>query len=130
MERCGRACTLCGVEIRNLQDLVRFDDETVTRTALFDTERTWAELVCLNRNQTYGPVGDERSDALFTIVAGEGVFVVDGTRKRLRQWRSVLAEPGAYVTVTNASAEPLVIMVVLSPPPERALPHRPDHRRE
>ena len=116
------------VEIRNLQDLVRFDDEAPTRTTLYETERTWAELVCLDGNQSYGPVGDERADALFTIVAGEAVFVVDGIRKRLRQWRTLLAEPGAMVTVTNASADPLVVLVVLSPPPDPSLPDRPDAR--
>jgi len=108
------------VEIRNLQDLVAFDEDSVTRTTLFETERMWSELVCVNRNQTYGPVGDDRSEALFTIVAGEAVFLVSGKRKRLRQWRTLLAEPGDSVTVTNASTEPLVLTVTLSPPPTRA----------
>jgi glyoxylate utilization-related uncharacterized protein len=116
------------VEIRNLQDLVRFDDEAATRTKLYETDRTWAELVCLNGNQSYGPVGDDRADALFTIVAGEAVFMVDGTRKRLRQWRTLLAAPGTMITVTNASADPLVLMLVLSPPPDPTAPDRPDPR--
>jgi quercetin dioxygenase-like cupin family protein len=117
------------VEIRNLQDLVRFDDEAPTRKTLHDTANLWSELVCINRNQSYGPVGDDGAESLFTVVAGEAVFQVDGRRKRLRQWRTLLAEPGRAVTVTNASSEPLVLLVVLAPPPVTtadAAPGRPD----
>lgn len=105
------------MEARNLRDSIRFDPEDVTRETLFETDRLWAEVTCLDRNQTLGPISDNESDAIFTVVAGEAVFVVDRKRQRLKQWRTVLVPARAEVTVTNASTEPLVLMVVAAPPP-------------
>jgi mannose-6-phosphate isomerase-like protein (cupin superfamily) len=107
------------VEARDLRDSVRFDPEVVTHQTLFDTDHLWSEVACLDRNQTLGPISDESSDAIFTIVAGEAVFVVGRDRQRLKQWRAVLVPAGVEVTVTNASTEPLVLMVVAAPPPAR-----------
>ena len=105
------------MEARDLRDSVRFDPEVVTHETLIETERLWSEVACLDHNQTLGPISDDDSDALFTIVAGEAVFVVGRDRQRLKQWRTVLVPAGVEVTVTNASAEPLVLMVVAAPPP-------------
>jgi mannose-6-phosphate isomerase-like protein (cupin superfamily) len=107
------------MEARDLRDSVRFDPDGPTRQTLFETGRLWAEVTCLDRNQSIGPISDDESDAIFTIVAGEAVFVVDRKRQRLKQWRTVLVPSGSEVTVTNASAEPLVVMVVAAPPPVR-----------
>jgi len=35
----------------------------------------------------------------------------------LQQWEAVLVRAGSQVTVTNASVDPLVVMLVASPPP-------------
>ena len=78
------------MEARDLRDSIRFDPEDVTRETLFETDRLWAEVTCLDRNQTLGPISDDESDAIFTVVAGEAVFVVDRKRQRLKQWRTVL----------------------------------------
>ena len=115
----GRPVGFRSVKARDLRDSVRFDPEVVTHQTLFETERLWSEIACLDRNQTLGPISDEDSDAIFTIVAGEAVFVVGRDRQRLKQWRTVLVPAGVEVTVTNASTEPLVLMVVAGPPPAR-----------
>jgi len=73
--------------------------------------------VCLDRNQTLGPAMDPGSDAIVTVLAGEAVFQVDAKRKRLEQWASVLVPAGSEITVTNASVEPLVLMLIAAPPP-------------
>ena len=39
-------------------------------------------------------------------------FVVDGRRKRLGQWSTVLVPAGSEVSISNASTEPLVLMLV------------------
>lgn len=102
---------------RNLQDLVQFSDGGVRRETVFETGHLWAQLVCFDRNQHMGPVSDAEADGVFTILAGEAVFLVDRRRRRLKQWDAVLVPAGSQVTVTNASTDPLVLMVVASPPP-------------
>jgi mannose-6-phosphate isomerase-like protein (cupin superfamily) len=105
------------VENRNLKRYVHFSPQEVLRETVFETERLWTQVLCLDLNQTIGPATDPGSDAVLTIVAGEAVFLVDGKRKRLEQWGAVLVPAGSEVTVTNASAEPLVLLLVAAPPP-------------
>ena len=105
------------MESGNLKRHVHFSPDDVHRETVFETANLWTEVLCFERNQTLGPITDDGSDAVFTIVAGEGVFLVDGRRKRLEQWGTVLVPAGAQVTVTNASADPLVVLLTASPPP-------------
>jgi len=105
------------MESRSLKKFVHFNDAAVQRETVFETERLWTEVLCFSGNQSMGPVVDEDADAMFTVLAGEGAFVVDGKRKRLEQWAMVLVPAGSEGSVTNASAEPLVLMLVASPPP-------------
>jgi mannose-6-phosphate isomerase-like protein (cupin superfamily) len=108
------------MEQQNLTDFVRFSDDSVLRETVFETLRLWSQVVCLSRAQTFGPVADEDSDAIFTILAGEAVFLVDGKRKRLSQWGAVLVPAGANLTIKNASVDPLVLLLTAAPPP---VPH-------
>jgi quercetin dioxygenase-like cupin family protein len=102
---------------RNLQDFVEFSPDGVRRETVFETERLWMQVLCFERNQHVGPMEDPGADALFTVLAGEAVFLVDRRRRRLRQWEAVLVQAGSSVSVTNASVDPLVLLLVASPPP-------------
>jgi mannose-6-phosphate isomerase-like protein (cupin superfamily) len=105
------------VEHRDLTDLVHFSDDSVRRETVFETPNLWSQVVCLSRAQEFGPVTDEDSDAIFTVLAGEAVFMVEGKRKRLSQWGAVLVPAGAELTIRNASVDPLVLMLTAAPPP-------------
>jgi quercetin dioxygenase-like cupin family protein len=101
----------------NLKQFVHFDPAAVRRETVFETDHLWSEVLCFERNQTLGPVMDPDSDATFTILAGEALFQVEGRRKRLDQWATVLVPAGSEVTVSNASTDPLVVLVTAAPPP-------------
>jgi quercetin dioxygenase-like cupin family protein len=105
------------VETQDLRDLVAFSEEGPAHHALFETERVWSELVCLERTQQFGPISDPASDAVLTVVAGEVVVQVDRGRKRLGQWGSALVPAMGQLTITNASADPAVVLIVAAPPP-------------
>lgn len=90
------------------------------RRTVFESERLWAQTLCLGRNGSYGPVGDAGTDAVVTIIAGEAVFLVDKKRKRLKQWGAALVPAGSELVVRNASTEPLVILMIVAPPPRPA----------
>lgn len=107
------------METADLQDFVHFSEEAPQRRTVFETERVWSQVLCLDRNQWFGPVSDPHADAIVTLLAGEAVFLVDRSRKRLRQWGTVLVPAGAELHVTNASGDPAVILLVTAPPPVR-----------
>jgi len=105
------------MDARDLRDLVHFDPEGAATHELFETEHLWSQLICLERTQRVGPIGDSTSDALFVVVAGEVVIQVDKGRTRVKQWSVVLVPAGGEVTISNASVEPAVILVTAAPPP-------------
>jgi mannose-6-phosphate isomerase-like protein (cupin superfamily) len=107
------------VDTADLRDLVEFAENEVLRQSIFESEHLWSQVVCVDRNRSYGPVSDPQSDAMLTILAGEAVFIVGKRRKRMKQWGSVLVPGGSELVVTNASPEPLVILMVTAPPPMR-----------
>jgi len=103
---------------RDLKEFVEFSPDRVRRATVFETDRVWTEVICLERNQHIGPVRDPDSDGVFTVLAGEAVFLVERKRRRLKQWEAVLVPAGAPVSVTNASIDPLVLLLVAAPPPQ------------
>jgi mannose-6-phosphate isomerase-like protein (cupin superfamily) len=105
------------VDAIDLRELVAFDEAGPTRSNVLESGRLWSELLCLDRNQRYGPVRDDASDAFFLVVAGEVVVQVNRGRKRMRQWNVTLAPATSEVVVTNASSDPAVVLVTTAPPP-------------
>lgn len=105
------------MEAVDLRDLVEFAEGEVVRKTMFESDRLWAQVLCLDRARSFGPATDPDADAMLTVVAGEAVFLVNRRRKRLKQWGSVLVPAGAEMVVTNASPEPLVVLMVAAPPP-------------
>jgi mannose-6-phosphate isomerase-like protein (cupin superfamily) len=105
------------VDTADLRRFVELEEGGVTRRTVFESDRLWAQVVSLDRNRAYGPVGDPDADAMVTILAGEAVFQVDRHRRRMQQWGSVVVPAGSELVATNASPDPLVLLVVTAPPP-------------
>ncbi len=105
------------MESQDLKRLVHFSNDALQREPVHESLRIWSELLCLSSNQSFGPVRDPDSDAVFLVVAGEAAFQVDGRRRRLQQWSTVLVPADAEVVVNNASVDPLVVLVTAAPPP-------------
>ena len=105
------------MDAADLREYVEFEEGEVLRRTVFESDRLFTQTVCVDTNSSFGPVADADSDALVTILAGEAVFLVGGKRRRMKQWGSVLVPAGAELVVTNASGEPLVLLMVAAPPP-------------
>jgi len=105
------------MDARDLRDLVRFDEAGPRHETLFETDRLWSEVVNLDRNQSLGTIRDADSDAIVLVVTGKVVVQVDRGRKRLEQWGTALVPAGSELSVTNATGDPAVILLVAAPPP-------------
>jgi len=101
----------------DLTDYVLFDEAQAARHTVFESQRLWSQVVCVGRNQSFGPVSDPAADAMLTVLAGEVVFLVDKQRKRMKQWGAVLVPAGAELIIKSASSDPSVVLVVTAPPP-------------
>ncbi len=107
------------MEPRDLRDLVRFTEDGPHHEPLYEGDHLWSEVVCLDLNQGLGPIADPDSDAICLIVTGRVVVQVDRKRKRLEQWGTALVPAGSELTLTNATGEPAVVLLVAAPPPTR-----------
>jgi redox-sensitive bicupin YhaK (pirin superfamily) len=107
------------MDARDLRDLVHFDEDGPRHETLFETERMWSEVVCLERNQALGPIADRDSDAILVVVTGRVVVQVDRGRKRREQWEAALVPAGSELSITNAADDPAVVLLVAAPPPPR-----------
>jgi glyoxylate utilization-related uncharacterized protein len=105
------------MQTRDLTDLVHFSEEEGRRSILYDSERVFAQVICLQDTQLVGPLSDPASEGIVTILAGEVAAQVGKGRARMKQWQTALVPPGDDLTLRNASAEPAVILLVLAPPP-------------
>jgi len=109
------------VQTRHLTDLVHFTDDSPRTEVLLETGKLWSQVVCLKDAQGLGPMADEAADGLLVILAGEVAVQVGKGRARLRQWGTAVVPAGEDLTLRNASPEPAVVLIVLSPPPETEL---------
>jgi hypothetical protein len=107
------------VDARDLRALVRFDEDGPHHENLFESDHLWSEVVCLDRNQSLGAIRDVDSDALVLVVTGRVVAQVNRGRKRLEQWETALVPAGSELTITNATEDPSVVLLVVAPPPVR-----------
>ncbi len=105
---------------KDVRDLVFFSDDEARHETLLETEKLWSQILCLQKNQSLGPMGDPDSDALCLVLAGTVAVQVGKARARMSQWHSVTVPAGEDLTVKNASEEPSVVLLVTAPPPEPA----------
>lgn len=105
------------METKDVRDLVAFGEDGPRHQALFESDRLWSEVVCLQGPQGVGPICDRDSDAIAVVLAGRIAVQVDRSRTRLDQWGSLLVPKTAELTIRNASDEPAVILLVAAPPP-------------
>jgi glyoxylate utilization-related uncharacterized protein len=105
------------VDTTDLRDLVRFSQDEARRHTVVDSERMWCQVVCLQGNQSAGPMSDADAEGFCTVLSGEVALQVGRRRARMRQWEALHVPAGEPLTVTNASGEPSVVLLVLAPPP-------------
>ena len=105
------------MKTRRVTDLVHFDEEQARTEVLYETDRLFSQVVCVQGSQGLGPMSDPDAEGLVVVLAGEVAAQIGRTRARMRQWDSALVPAGEALTLRNASAEPSVVLLVLAPPP-------------
>jgi glyoxylate utilization-related uncharacterized protein len=105
------------MKTRRVTDLVHFDDEDARTEVLYETERLFTQVVCVQGSQGLGPMSDPVAEGVVLVLAGEVAAQIGKARARMTQWETALVPPGEPLTLRNASPEPSVVLLVLAPPP-------------
>ena len=107
------------------KDLVSFSLDKMVRVALSTTERSQLDLYCVAPGQSQRAHTHDAQDKIYYVLEGAGRFSLDGADERLSAGEALVAPAGVEHGLVNDGTEPLLVLVVVSPPP----PHGPKPTR-
>jgi len=105
------------MEVRRIEDLIRFSDEKMQKVQLFDSTKYFCDLYCLKSGQDQRIHSHAESDKIYLVLRGKGRFHIAGEERELSSGEAVIAKPGQDHGVKNAAAEDLVLLVFMTPRP-------------
>ena len=95
-----------------------FSPEKMKKVSLFDTERLFCDIYCLEPGQEQKPHRHEDSDKVYLVLEGKGRFRIGSDEEELSQNMAVLAPAGVEHGVVNNSKERLAVLVFVAPKPK------------
>jgi len=96
----------------------RFSPEKMQKVGLFSSEGFFLDLYCLEPGQTQKPHAHEGSDKVYLVVEGSGRFQIGEETQKLEAGEAVMAASGELHGILNDSAEQLVVLTLMVPPPQ------------
>jgi quercetin dioxygenase-like cupin family protein len=101
-------------------DHVKLDSAKMAKIALASTPRALLDLYCLGPGQSQKPHVHGEQDKICYVLGGHGIFSLDGAEETLEAGEAIVAPAGRAHGITNPGSEPLVVLVVVTPPPPHA----------
>jgi len=107
------------VETKNVELSQRFLPEKMQKVNLFETERMFADIYCLEPGQAQTRHAHPGADKIYFVLEGTGRFHIGGEERDLGANEIVLAPADAEHGVRNEAAERLVLLVFMAPNPNK-----------
>jgi quercetin dioxygenase-like cupin family protein len=109
---------LLAVKVVHLQDLRKFDSAKMRKNNLFETQRFFCDLYCLEPGQSQAAHLHEREDKVMIVLEGEGTFRAGSEEVTLEAGEAILTEAGEVHGIVNEGPERLVCLVFMAPHPK------------
>ena len=95
----------------------RFSPDKMQKVGLFSSERFFLDLYCLEPGQSQKTHAHSGSDKVYLVVEGTGRFCVGDEECQLSSGEATLAPAGDVHGIVNDSADRLVVLTWMAPPP-------------
>jgi len=95
----------------------RFDAARMQKLNLFETERFFCDVYCLEPGQSQKAHAHAGSDKVYAVLEGTVVARVGGEEREITAGEAVLAEAGSEHGVTNRSGQRAALLVFMAPKP-------------
>ena len=105
------------MEIRNVKSERRFSAEKMQKVNLFETERMFADIYCLEPGQEQRRHAHPGADKIYFVLEGTGRFHIGDDERDLGADQIVLAPADVEHGVRNESQARLVLLVFMTPNP-------------
>jgi quercetin dioxygenase-like cupin family protein len=99
-----------------------FDPEKMRKNNLFETQRFFLDLYCLEPGQYQSPHDHVGSDKVYLVMEGRGRFRIGADERTLAAGQAVLAPSGEMHGVVNDGPDRLVCLVFMAPHPKPKVP--------
>jgi mannose-6-phosphate isomerase-like protein (cupin superfamily) len=106
------------MKVVNVKDQVQFKSEKMNKVSLFDSDRFFCDVYCLEPGQVQKVHAHEGSDKIYYLLEGKGRITVGTEEKELAAGEITMAPSGEIHGVVNHTQEPLVILVFMAPKPQ------------
>jgi mannose-6-phosphate isomerase-like protein (cupin superfamily) len=94
-----------------------FSPEKMKKIGLFESERFFLDLYCLEPGQSQTPHAHAGCDKVYLVAQGRGRFRVGDAERELAAGEAVMAGSGEIHGIANDSGERLVVLTLMAPPP-------------
>jgi quercetin dioxygenase-like cupin family protein len=105
------------VETKNIKSEFRFSLEKMQKVNLFETERMFADIYCLEPGQEQKRHAHAGSDKIYFVLEGTGRFHIGDDERELGPDHIVLAAADVEHGLRNDSQDRLVVLVFMAPNP-------------
>jgi len=106
------------MKVIKVRDVVEFKPEKLNKVSLFDTDKFFCDVYCLQPGQTQKIHAHEGSDKMYYVLEGQGRVTVGSEEKELSADEITLAPAGEEHGVANHSESNLVMLVFMAPKPQ------------
>jgi len=106
------------MKIINVGDQVKFKSEKMNKVSLFDSDRFFCDVYCLEPGQVQKMHAHEGSDKIYYLMEGKGRITIGSEEKEVAAGEITMAPSGEVHGVVNHTQEPLVILVFMASKPQ------------
>src|SRR5262245_61824619 len=100
-----------------LAEHTRFAADKLAKQNLFESERFFCDLYCLEPGQSQRPHTHGESDKVYVVLTGEVVVRIAAQERTLGPGGAAHAAPGEEHSLHNAGAAQATVLVFMTPKP-------------
>jgi len=105
-----------------IEDHVKLDAAKMAKIALATTARAQLDLYCVSPGQSQKPHTHGDQDKIYYVLEGAGRFSLGGREERVGAGEALVAAAGVEHGLVNDGTNPLLVLVVVTPPPPHGTP--------
>jgi len=101
----------------DVADAIAFSPEKMRKNNLFESERMFCDVYCLEVGQTQTAHAHAGSDKIYYVIDGTAEIQIGDETRRIGPGGAAYAAPGEPHGVTNPGPERLSVLVFMAPKP-------------
>ena len=100
-----------------VKEHAKFSLDKMAKIALATTDRAQLDLYCVGPGQQQKAHRHEDQDKIYYVLEGKARFELGGNHERLAAGDALVAPAGVDHGLANDGTDPLLVLVVVTPPP-------------